>query len=375
MDDRLVSLRHSLHTHAALADDEAATAAIVRDFLRPFAPDELVESLGGHGLAAVFRGSRPGPAVLVRAELDALPVPETLALPYASRTAGVAHKCGHDGHMAMVAGLAPLIAADRSRPNTVILLFQPAEETGAGAQRVLKDPRLAALHPDWVFALHNLPGYPLGRVVTRSGAFASASRGLIVELSGATSHAAEPHRGRSPALAVANLIEGLSALPQFTTGLEDAAQVTVIHALVGTPAFGTSPGDGRVCATLRSHSMSVIEGLSARATELAHRIGATWELEVRVSWTESFPATENDPGAVAVVREAAKVVGLEAETREEPFAWSEDFGHFTAAHRGALVGLGAGEEHPPLHHPRYDFPDSLLSPGRDLLATIIERIH
>jgi len=210
-------------------------------------------------------------------------------------------------------------------------------------------------------------------VILRSGVFASASVGLSLELTGDSSHAAEPHRGRSPALAVAELINGLSAAPQLHTALHEAAQVTVIHARLGEPAFGTSPGHGAVMATLRAHDADVMQRLRERCLALARDVARTHRLELASRWVEPFPATVNDPDAVALVAGAAADAGLETLEAPVPFPWSEDFGHFTAACPGALVGVGAGEEHPALHSRLYDFPDELLETGRRLLSTIIRR--
>jgi metal-dependent amidase/aminoacylase/carboxypeptidase family protein len=252
-----------------------------------------------------------------------------------------------------------------------VLLFQPAEETGEGAARVIADPQYPSIAPDFVFALHNLPGFELGSVILRDEFFASASQGLIIELQGASSHAAEPHLGCSPALAVASLIQSLSASPQIHTGLHEAAQVTIVHARVGDVAFGTSPGYGVVMATLRTHAPGVMESLASRCLDLAQGIGRAHGLGITCRWTEEFPATVNDSRAVVHVRSAASACLLPVIEAAVPFPWSEDFGHFTSRHPGALFGLGSGTDHPPLHHPAYDFPDELLPTGVRLLVRVI----
>lgn len=373
--EELVTLRRRLHRLAETADGETKTAAFIRSFLEPFAPDEVVSDIGGHGLAAVFRGREDGPTVLVRCELDALPIPETVSLDYGSEHEGKAHKCGHDGHMTMVSGLAPLLRDRAPERGRVILLYQPAEETGQGARRVLDDPNFKALAPDYVFALHNLPGFPMGEVVLMDGTFASASKGLIVGLKGATSHAAEPHKGRSPALAAAQLIQGFTAMPQTCTPMHEAALATVIHARVGERAFGTTPGEGVVMATLRTHTPETMEVLSERCVAFAKAVAETYGLECSIDWTESFPATINDPACVRLVEGAAHARGVKTQHCDVPFGWSEDFGHFTAAAKGALFGLGSGENQPALHNPTYDFPDELIPTGIKVFETIVRRLN
>jgi len=370
-----VALRRKLHGLAETADGEKETAAFIRSFLEPFAPDEIISEIGGHGLAAVYRGKEAGPTVLVRCELDALPIPETLSLNYGSGREGTSHKCGHDGHMTMVSGLAPLLHAQAPEKGAVILLYQPAEETGQGARRVLDDTKFAALAPDYVFALHNLPGFPMGTVVLMDGTFASASKGLIVELKGATSHAAEPNKGRSPALAAAQLIQGFTAMPQTCTAMHEAALATVIHARVGERAFGTTPGEGVVMATLRTHTPETMDVLSGKCVDFAKSVAATYGLDCSIGWTEAFPATINDPACVRLVEEAARARGVATLRHDVPFGWSEDFGHFTASAKGALFGLGSGENQPALHNPTYDFPDELIATGVAVFEAILRRLN
>ena len=370
----LVEMRRRLHRGAELSDQEEGTAALIRVFLAEQRPDRLAGGLGGHGVAARFDGREPGPTVLVRCELDALPIPEGSALAHATAQAAVSHKCGHDGHMAIVAGLAPLLRASPPERGAVVLLFQPAEETGQGARRVLEDPGFAPFRPDYAFALHNLPGFELGQVVLREGVFASASKGLHVALHGSSSHAAEPQHGRSPALAVAQLVEALSALPQLHVALEQAAKVTLVHARIGELAFGTSPGEAVVAATLRAHSQEVMDALSARCVELVQGLAGAYGLRHELEWREQFPSTANDPDCVARVEAAARGLGLEVFRPAFPFPWSEDFGHFTARHRGALFGLGAGRDQPALHHPSYDFPDALVGIGLKVFETVVRQL-
>jgi len=343
------------------------------DELRSVGVTDLVPDLGGHGLAAVIAGERGGSTVLLRADMDALPIAEHLEIEYGSTTEGIAHKCGHDGHMTMAVGVAGRLVRNPPAVGRVVVLFQPAEETGEGAARVLADPAFEPLRPDVALAVHNLPGFGLGEVIVRSGPFACASRGLVAEFKGATSHAAEPERGRSPALAVAQLIESWSAARQLLTGLADSVHATVIHAAVGRPAFGTSPGDGRVMATLRATSDDAIDEFERHLRRMATGAASAWGLEVELGDAEPFPATHNDAGVVHEVLEAARTCSLDVVEPERPFSWSEDFGHFGKVCPAALVGLGAGRETPDLHHPRYDFPDALLPIGIDLVETVIRR--
>ena len=337
-------------------------------------PDQVIKGLGGQGLAALFGAESEGPRIMVRCELDALPIPESLDIPHRSQTTSVSHKCGHDGHMAILAGLAASFGRKRPSRGSVVLLFQPSEETGEGAERVLRDPKFDSIEPDYVLALHNLPGFPLEQVIIKSGVFAAASSGLHIHLEGQTSHAAQPEAGKSPALAIGQLIQQLSAIPQFYTALHEPAQVTVVHARVGEIAFGTSPGVGDIMVTLRAHSQHVIDLLTERAVRIGECAASTFGLEMTSKSTELFPPTVNDHDVVTVVEDCARKEGLSTYRPEQPFAWSEDFGHFTSKYRGVLFGFGAGENHPALHHPDYDFPDDLIQPGIRLLESTTRKL-
>ncbi|MFH5883710.1 amidohydrolase [Halalkalibaculum sp. DA3122] len=372
--EELTELRHELHRLAELSGEEYKTSNRIRRLLEGCAPDRLLEGIGGEGIIAVFEGSREGPRVMIRCELDALPIPEENEISYRSKTEGVAHKCGHDGHMAIVAGVARYLQDHNPRAGEVHLLFQPAEETGQGAARVLDDHKFRAVEPDFIFALHNLPGYPLKQVLLRDGVFASASRGYEVILKGETAHAAHPERGRSPAMALATLIQQFSAFPQFYASLDQAAKATVIHSKLGEVAFGTSPGYAEFRATLRTYENELMEALCERAEDTVSNIAQTYGLQADTRWTERFEATRSDTGCNAYIEESARRAGLELTRKETPFAWSEDFGRFTSRYKGAIFGLGAGVDQPPLHAGSYDFPDALISPGVSMFIHILNQI-
>jgi len=364
-------LRHHLHARPGLSGREEETALAMAEFFAGCSPAKILTGLGGHGVAAVFQAA-PGPTVLLRAELDALPIAEDDSLAWHSIYPGIAHKCGHDGHLAILAGVAKSLAWRPPPRGRVILLCQPAEETGQGAAAVAADPRLAEITPDFLFALHNLPGYPAGQVLVREGPFAAGSGGLAIELEGSTAHAAYPEQGNSPAAALARLVTGLSSLPIPLEKSGRLALVTVTHAQLGRPTFGVTPGQAEILATLRADKDEVLEEIKARAETLVDEVARAHDLAATIRWSEEFPVTRNHPEAVAAVRAAADRIGLDwAEPAESPFHWSEDFGHLLALGPGALFGLGSGQEHPSLHSHDYDFNDRILGPGIALLDRIV----
>ncbi len=365
----VIALRQSLHTFPELAGRESETARRIAAFFRPLSPDAIVEHLGGHGLAVIFGGRGPGPAILLRCELDALPIHETNEVSYRSRSGGVSHKCGHDGHMAILAAVGAALAARRPARGRVILLFQPAEETGEGAAAVLRDPRFAELRPDFCFALHNLPGFPLGEVVLRAGTFACASRGMSIVLSGRTAHAAQPETGISPAGAMCRIISALAGMQ--AGGPDETAFITIAGARLGERAYGTAPGDATIWATLRAETDDTMHELVALSEETVREAAAEAGLTHTLHCEDVFPATVNAAEAIDIVRASASP--LPVREAAQPFRWSEDFGRFAEVAPAALCGIGAGENVPDLHNPDYDFPDELIPLAADLLSRMIRR--
>ncbi|WP_394145296.1 amidohydrolase [Vibrio atypicus] len=375
---QLTQLRKELHQHPELSNQEQRTAARIEQTFAAFSPDEVHTQLGGHGLAFVFNGQSPGPTTLIRSELDALPIHELNRFEHRSVVDGVSHKCGHDGHMAIISALGAELADHRPLKGRVALCFQPAEETGTGAIDMVNDPKFSSLKPDYAFALHNYPGLDLGHVAVRSGTFNCASRGLSIELTGKTSHAAHPEDGLSPALAMCQIIEQLNQLPQQIKqqNLDGKNWVTVIHAKLGEVAFGTSPGHAVVMATLRSETNQDMKILVELAKACAQKQAKQAGLEVSIRYEDVFQASVNSQEGCDRVVQACENTNTSYTIMNEPMRWSEDFGQFTAiAKQGAMFALGAGENTPQLHNPDYDFNDHLIPVGKALFLDLIEQIN
>jgi amidohydrolase len=363
-------LRRELHRHPELSGSESETAARILRFFEPLRADEVVVGLGGHGLAFVFAGAEPGPTVLLRCELDGLPIPELSRAAHRSANDGRSHACGHDGHMAILASVGASLAAARPPRGRVVLLYQPAEENGGGAEAVIRDDRFSKIRPDLVFALHNLPGFPLGQVVVRSGTFCCASRGMTVSLAGTPAHAAQPETGTSPGRAMCRIMKLIDDLPTRLGTGDEIAFATIVGARLGADdAFGTAPGEAQVLATLRSETDATLDQMVGHLETSVRRIAARNGLRHDVTYCDDFMATVNAPEAVDVVRRAAGQAPLAV--MAGPFRWSEDFGRFTAIAEGALFGIGAGEATPALHNPAYDFPDELIPLGAAVFTGII----
>ncbi|MGE0281968.1 MAG: amidohydrolase [Rhizobiaceae bacterium] len=358
----LVDWRHALHSKPEISGEEGETAAAVVRFVGASKPDRMVTQLGGHGVAAVFDSGEPGPTVMFRCELDALPIEELSDAPHRSTVPGKGHLCGHDGHMTIVAALARAIGRERPKRGRAILLFQPAEETGAGAAAVIADQKFEAIAPDYAFALHNMPGVPLGEARLSAGAANCASRGMRIVLTGKTSHASVPEGGISPMLAVSRLMPVLTALGRG--GALDAGYtlVTVTHAAMGEPAFGIAPGRAEIWATLRTINDAGMDAMVAAAEELAQTEAAAAGLGVEIDYHDVFHHCDNDAEAVGLLRQAFDVEGIVYD-QSEPMRGSEDFGLFGRKAKSAMFLFGSGEASPQLHNPDFDFPDVLIEPA------------
>ncbi|KPQ07049.1 MAG: Metal-dependent amidase/aminoacylase/carboxypeptidase [Rhodobacteraceae bacterium HLUCCA12] len=371
--ETLVALRRALHRQPELSGEEHATAERIRDALAGQA-DAIVTGLGGTGLAAVFDSGRPGPSVMFRAELDALPILETSAVPWRSQVAGRGHLCGHDGHMAILVGLAGVLARNPPRHGRVVLLFQPAEETGAGARAVLADPRFAALACDWAFALHNLPGVAQGTAWMAPGPANCASLGLVMALHGKTSHASVPEAGVSPAPALAELIPALSALGTGGAMDADYRLATVTHARLGERALGIAPGWAELLVTLRATSDAQLEQMLGAARSCAAATADRHGLALDMDIEDHFAACSNHPEASRILGDALGACAIAHHPGELPLRASEDFGLFATVSSAAMVFLGAGQGQPMLHNPDYDFPDALIAPGIAVFDRIVTQL-
>ena len=371
----LTAWRRKLHSMPEISGEEIATAAEVRAFLAATSPDRLIQGLGGTGVAAVFEGAEDGPTVLFRCELDALPIEEISDLPHRSRVSGKGHMCGHDGHTATVAALARGFARKRPGRGRVVLLFQPAEETGAGAAAVIADERFAEIRPDYSFSLHNLPGIPLGHVCLKEGIANCASRGMKITLTGRTAHASMPETGTSPMRAITSLMPALTGLGRGSVAGGDLVLATVGHVRMGEPAFGIAPAHAELWVTLRTMSDDRMQALVDAAERLAMEAAERDGLALNTSYHEVFDHCDNHVEAVGILRAALDAEGITHEPGEA-LRGSEDFGRFGAVSKSAMFYLGAGEGHPALHNPDYDFPDDLIPLGarifmrtaRDLLG-------
>jgi amidohydrolase len=365
----LTALRKHLHQQPELSNAEHDTARHITNLLQALQPDHLITGLGGTGVAATFTGQQPGAHVLFRCELDALPIEETNDFAHRSCRPGAAHKCGHDGHITILCGLAEWLAADRAFAGQRSVLFQPAEETGEGALAVVQDPRFQAMNIDYCYALHNLPGVPLGDILIKAGPFNCASCGLAITIPGVSAHAAYPEQGRAPTFAMMALISELDALNDELTG-DELRMLTLTHSQLGEPSFGSTPAYAKVGLTLRTETTEAMQALKNQVLARTNAVIREHGFQCQQQWHDDFQASVNDPDCAARVARSAEALGYTVQWLDEPMRWSEDFGAISATARGAMFVIGAGTEVPQIHHPAYDFPDALIQPAIRLFAQL-----
>lgn len=372
--ESVVQLRKELHKYPEVSGKEVNTSKKIVSFLENYSPDEVITEVGNTGVIAIYKGKNSGNTVLFRCELDALPIEEINAFEYRSLNDGISHKCGHDGHMAILCGLAVELHHNKPESGTVVLLFQPAEEDGCGAKKVLSDAKFTAFKPDYVFALHNLPGFPKNQIVVKNKTFTCAVNSIIIKLNGITAHAGEPEKGINPALAIASIITEFDKFIQPDISKKGYCQITPIYIQMGKKAYGVSAGSGEIHFTVRCDSNDRMNKIESVLENIVQSIANEFKLNCSIEWTESFYANENNPIAVNFIKEAAKKNHFGILEKETPFTWGEDFGLFTQNFPGAMFGIGSGTDSPALHNPDYDFPDDIIPTGITIFHHIIKLI-
>ena len=353
MEEKIIQLRRRLHDWPEPSGQEKKTKEILMDFLKMHTTLELIPC--GDGFYGAHREEdtpEKKSSIALRADYDALALPDGTA----------AHRCGHDGHAAALCGVA-LFAEGKCFGRDVFFLFQPAEEIGAGAKECMELLKKESVGE--IYGAHNLPGFPLGQVMTRPGTFACASRGVILKFQGKPAHAAYPEYGISPAPAVGQLLCSLEALtePSRYTGM---IMCTVIGVKMGEKAFGQAAAAAEVWLTLRGEHDTDLEQLQQELLMLSQTLAKRAGLSLSCQVQDVFPSTENTPVCAGKVLKRCHGTVLET-----PMRWSEDFGHYLKECPGAFFGIGSGEEQPPLHTENYEYPDELLLPTREAFLALL----
>ena len=382
----LEKLRDKLNKNAELSGQEKETNKIINKFLEKTNPDVHYKNVGGYGIVAIYKGIEEGKNILFRADIDGLNIPSGQQTTVPEHVEGkdqrfdklsdrkvqssefkvqsqYSHRCGHDGHATILCGLAMRYGKKRLEKGNVILLFQPAEETGEGALAVINDPLFKEIKIDMAFALHNLPGYAKHQIILKKGCFASASLGLKLIFDGATSHASQPEKGNNPQRVITTLLDAFQKKYENLKRDKFHTTLTVTHVAIGEETFGVTPGHAEIWLTLRSQDDSALKQLTDSTVALSEYVAKEFKLKFSHSIHEAFAATMNSSRETELVEQAAKDLKLSVNVIKEPFPWSEDFGRFGSICPVCLFGLGSGLEHEPLHSPIYDFENEIIDTG------------
>lgn len=370
----MTSWRRHLHAHPEFGFEETGTAAFVAAKLREFGLDAVVEGVGGTGVVGTLKRGGGNRAIALRADMDALRIPEQGDLPYRSQTPGVMHACGHDGHTAMLLGAAKLLAAEGGFDGTVHFLFQPAEEWGKGALAMLADGLMERFPFDEIHGLHNMPGLPIGAFETRPGPFMSAEDNFEIVLKGVGGHAARPHSGNEALVGACALVTSLQTIVSRRLSPADIAVVSVTELLTdGTR--NALPGTARILGDARSFRPEVSAEIEQQMRIIAQGTAQSYNLGAELHYTREFVPLVNDEALVQEALAAARTVFDEGSVAvaREPMTGSEDFARFLDHVPGCFAFVGNGEDSAPLHNPGYDFDDRGLIHGARYHAAIVRR--
>jgi hippurate hydrolase len=359
-----VSLRQDLHRHPELAFKEKRTSALVAERLTAYGYD-VSEGLGGTGVVGVLRKGNGSKRLALRADMDALPVSEQTGVDYSSQNAGVMHACGHDGHTAILL-LAAKVLSERHFSGTLILIFQPAEEIGAGAQRLICDGLFERFPLDAIFGLHNWPGEPLGQFGFISGPAMAAIDRPLVRIVGRGGHGASPHETVDPVVAACSVVLALQTVVSRNIHPREAAVVSV-GSIRGGEASNVIPDSVELKLTVRSFDPRVRDQLEGRITELARFQAKSYGASAEIDYMRGLPALINHPVETSLAKDVAlSIFGKEHVANElKPRMASEDFAHYLQARPGCFLFVGNGES-APLHSARYNFNDATIGPAATL---------
>lgn len=368
--EKAIALRHEIHMHPDLSNEERPTLERVINFLKENTKNiEIIDK--GHYVYAVYRTKdKKKPAIAFRADCDAIKVYDDIDKPYKSVKDGVGHKCGHDGHTANMCGFALEIDQDGA-DRDVYFLIQPAEENGSGAATCvdfITDNDI----PE-IFAFHCHPGAPLNSVTVKDGLMNCASKGMTITMTGSPAHASEPENGKNPSFAIAKTAiasEAITASKDF----KGLVMATIVQIDVGEQeAFGVAASKGKLLMTIRGSIESEMDELQKRLEEEALKNADEYGLVCEFSYCDAFPETISHPESNEKLRRVAKELGYQVIEMPEALRGSEDFGHFTKLAKGAAFFMGQGEGMPELHTSHFDFKDELIESCTEVFKALVRK--
>jgi len=366
--------RRDFHAHPELLYDVHRTASSVADKLKAFGCDEVVTGIGRTGVVGVIRGwkGKSDKTIGLRADMDALPIEEATDLPYKSTVRGKMHACGHDGHTAMLLGAARYLAETRNFAGTAVIIFQPAEEGGAGGKAMVQDGLMERFGINEIYGMHNYPGMPVGEFGLRPGAIMAAADYVQIDIEGKGAHAARPHLGIDSVLVGAQIINALQSIVSRNVDPLEAAVVSICMFHAGS-TDNVIPQTAQLRGTARSLIPEVQELLEKRVPEIAETTAKLYGAKATVKYRRGYPVLKNHAvQADFAASVAAQIAGADkVDTSLAPVMGAEDFSFMLNARPGAFIFVGNGDS-AGLHHPAYNFNDEVIPIGTSYWAKLVE---
>nr|WP_319250364.1 M20 aminoacylase family protein [uncultured Celeribacter sp.] len=369
---QIVEWRHDIHAHPELQFDLPRTSKKVADLLRSFGCDEVVEGMARTGVVGVIRGKTDtkGRTIGLRADMDALPITEETGLDYASRTPGLMHACGHDGHTSMLLGAARYLCETRNFDGTAVVIFQPAEEGGGGGQVMCQEGLMDRFGIDEVYGMHNWPDLPTGTFAIRSGPFFAAADEFEIYVRGTGGHAAKPHETVDSMVTAAHLVLALQNIAARNVDPTKQVVVSVCTVESSSKAHNVLPAQVMLKGTVRTLEADVRLQAEERLKEICAGVAATFGAEIQVDYHLGYPVMVNHERETEYAAQAA--INVTGSCGEYPLIMGgEDFAYMLEERPGAYIILGNGPG-APVHHPKYNFNDEALPTGCSWYAEMVE---
>jgi hippurate hydrolase len=372
----ITAWRRDLHAHPELLYDVHRTAASVADKLKSFGCDEVVTGIGRTGVVGIIHGGKglktARKVIGLRADMDALPIEEATQVPYKSTVPGKMHACGHDGHTAMLLGAARYLAETRNFAGTAVVIFQPAEEGGAGGKAMVQDGLMDRFSIEEVYGMHNYPGLPVGQFALRPGPLMASADRLTIQIEGHGGHAARPHLTIDSVLVGAQIINQIQSIVARNVDPLQSAVISICMFQAGS-TDNVIPQTAFLRGTARSLNPQVRDLLETRLREVVEGTARLYGAKVTFTYKRDYPVTRNHERQTAFASAvAAEVVGRErVDTNTPPVMGAEDFSFMLEARPGAFIFVGNGDS-AGLHHPAYDFNDEVIPIGTSYWVKLVE---
>ena len=372
--DEITAWRRDFHENPEVLYETVRTAGKVAELLESFGVDEVTTGIGKTGVVGVIKGRNGGAGrtVGLRADMDALPIEEETRKPYASKVPGKMHACGHDGHTAMLLGAAKYLSETRNFDGTVVVIFQPAEEGGAGAKAMIDDGLMTRWPMDEVYGMHNYPGMPVGEFAICKGPIMAATDEFRITVTGKGGHAAKPHQTVDPVVVGSEIVSALQTIASRNANPLDSVVVSVTVFNAGS-AFNVIPQDAVLRGTVRSLNADMRDMAEKRMGDIVTSIAAAFDATAKLEFRRGYPVTRNHDEQTDFAAEIAEGIAGDGKVNRSiaPMMGGEDFSYMLEERPGAFIFAGNGDS-AGLHHPEYDFNDELIPVGCSYWVKLVE---